>query len=594
MKNRVQKIKQKLNTGNFTDTYYQERFLYALLLVGVISLLIQTAYFTNTGQLVDAAFNILIIISLWVAVWILHNKYYHLAASLTILSSLALLLFSVSTTGLSDSTIFWFFAFPVLATFLKGKHDGGIWIFSVVLILIALYLAGDQGLINTIAIEYDAGTFQQLIIAVFIVAILVYFYQDNLDRKVQSIANREQKLSSMQENLKEEIEHRKAVGESLEHNLRVVAYQKARTEALIQSIGEGVIAVDKDGKVIMVNKTTEELFNYYEEDILGKSYSDLFTLYNEDDEPIPKDNHPLIQSLKNKKNSHATDYFFHDYNNKPVPVATTASSVELDGENIGSIEVFRDITEEKAVAKAKDEFLSLASHQLRTPLGAIRWYSERLLKTSRMKEKNRKYLETIYEDSARMSSLLTDYLNVSRLELGAKEINVSENKLDDIIEKVLDDVKPLIKDKKLQVKRNYEKDICIKTDARLLEMIVQNLISNAVKYTEENDSVTISASPYSGNDSSLKPGTMINVEDTGIGIPEDEQRKIFTKLFRAYNAQHSSKEGTGLGLYSVKTATDKLNGIIWFESKPGKGTHFAVTLPDLKADTINEKEEEDE
>lgn len=581
---------QKTPINQLIDTYYQERFLRTFLLLLITVVLAQTVYFVLTDSVGNALFNIWIAISLWTAVWTLHKNYYELASSLTILASLALLIFLVLVDGLSNTTIFWFFVFPVIATFLKGKRGGSIWLLAVVLSLVSIFLASRAGWIATIVIEYDAATFQQLIAAIFLVAVFVYFYQDNLDQKAQSVAQREEKLTNIYTQLQDEIAHRKSVADSLNQNVQTLERQKARTEALLENIGEGVIAVDREGKIIMANHVTKQLFNYYEKDVIGQYYGDLFTLYDEEDNPLPLEQHPLIQALNNQTYYHTADYFFHDYNNEPVPVSTTANPVQSEEENIGAIEVFRDITEERAMAKAKDEFLSLASHQLRTPLGAIRWYAERLLKTSRMKDKNRKYLETIYEDSARMSSLLSDYLNVSRLELGTKEFTITEVPLSDVVEKILNDTKPLIEDKELEIVQNLPDDMTLHTDKQALELILQNLISNAVKYTPEKGTITITATPYSGNNPSLKPGTVLNVEDTGIGIPQEQQRNIFTKLFRADNAQHSNIEGTGLGLYSVKATVEKLKGTIWFESKPEKGTTFAVTLPDLESDTMNKKE----
>ncbi|PSO43509.1 hypothetical protein BRC19_00115 [Candidatus Saccharibacteria bacterium QS_5_54_17] len=582
--------KRNTTLNDLIDTYYQERFLRVLLLLLIAVVLGQTLYYSFTEYFGGALFNVWIVVSLWVAVWTLHKNYYQLASSLTILASLALLVFSVLVSGLSDATIFWFFVFPVVATFLKGKRGGSIWLLTVVLILVSIYVASQTGMIATIEIEYNAATFQQLIAAIFLVAIFVYVYQDNLDRKAASVAEREEKLNTIYTQLQDEIAHRQSVADSLNQNVQTLQRQKARIEALLDSIGEGVIAVDQEGKIIMANHMTKQLFNYYEDDIIGQYYSDVFALYDTDDNPVPAKEHPLMQALHNQTHYHTAEYFFHDYNDEPVPVSTTATPVNSEDENIGAIEVFRDISEERAVAKAKDEFLSLASHQLRTPLGAIRWYTERLLKASQIKGKNRSYLETIYEDSARMSSLLSDYLNISRLELGRGEISVSEVAFGDVVAKTLNDAQPLIDEKQLAISQNFSQDLTLQTDEQSLELILQNLISNAVKYTPERGTVTITAGPYTGDKKSLQPGTVFHVEDSGMGIPLDQQRNIFTKLFRADNAQHSNIEGTGLGLYSVKATVDNLGGMIWFESQPERGSSFAVILPDLESGTMRQKE----
>lgn len=586
------KSHSQTTVDSLVDTYYQQRFLRVLLLALIAILLGQTVYFVYVGALLSAGFNCMIILSLWVARAVLEREQYPLASSLTVLSLLALLLFSILLDGLSSATTFWFFAFPVIATFLKGKHDGSIWLLSVVLVMVALYLASELGYIATQAIEYEAATFFQLVLAIFLVAIFVYVYQDHLDKKVQSVANKETQLSSIYTQLQDEIKHRKAVADSLDENLQILSRQKAQDEALLQSIGEGVIATDHEGEVILVNDMTKRLFNYYEKQVLGESHEQLFQLFDEEGNSLEQGQNPLMKTLSDHESCQTSKYYYRDYNQQLVPVAITTSPVELEGEVVGAIEVFRDITQERAAAKAKDEFLSLASHQLRTPLSAIRWYAERLLKTSRMKQKNRSYLEAIYEDSARMSSLLSDYLNASRLELKTTRVFASSIAPSEVIDDVLEDLQPMVKEKKLEILRHEQDGCSLQTDKHLLEMILQNLISNAVKYTPQNGTVTISTQSYTGKDPLLKDGIVISVEDTGIGIPPKEQVNVFNKLFRADNAASSDIEGTGLGLYTVKQAVERLDGKIWFESHPDKGTHFAVTLPPLDSDTMNDKEEE--
>ena len=589
------KSPKKSTVDEAVDLYYQQRFLRILLLilVGIIALQALVSVFLDS--LYVAGFSVMVLAALWVSVFVLHKGYYQLASSLTILILLSLLVFSVLIDGLSNATTFWFFVFPVVATFLRGKDGGTIWLLTVVLVILAIYVATQMGYIAVDVISYDADTFMQLILAVFLVAIFVYFYQDNLDKKTESVSQREGKLSQIYTQLQDEIKHREAVTASLDENLKIMSRQSAQNQALLESIGEGVIALDQDGKVIMANHVTMELFNFYKRDIINKKYVDVFKLYEDSGEEIDSSKHPIMATLKSQSGQHTSEYYCRNYNQELLPVSITTSPVQGDdGEIIGAIQVFRDISEERAVARAKDEFLSLASHQLRTPLGAIRWYAERLLKTADLADKDRKYLNTIYEDSARMSGLLSDYLDASRLQLRVNALKPKQQDVSEVVDKIIGDLKPIIKDKKLKIAKNMKEGATISTDSQLLEMIVQNLVSNAVKYTPAEGKVTVSVSSYRGNDKRLKGGLVLNVEDTGMGIPEDEQHNVFTKLFRAENAVTSDIEGTGLGLYSVKEAVSRLGGDIWFESKPGKGTHFAVTLPNIEPDTIEQKEDEDD
>ncbi|MEX0668431.1 MAG: PAS domain-containing sensor histidine kinase [Candidatus Saccharimonadales bacterium] len=579
--NNTDKKSSFLAISQLVDTSYQERFLKRFIFLIISIVLIQTTYFIFNDTLMQAAFNCLVLVGLWVSLLVLKKHSYELTSSLVILLTLSLVMFSVLTTGLGNNTIFWFFIFPIIATFLKGKHGGSIWLLILVLILATMFVGVDLGYIQVLEISYDASTFQQLILSIFLVAIFIYFYQDSLDQKAIMLKEKEEKLASIYTRLQEEIKRREKIGETLEQNLEALGHKEARDLALLQSIGEGVIATDASGEIIMINSVVEKMFNLYEKDVLGKSYSETFTLYNESGNPIPPSQSPLRQTIDKQEPQKSDRYFYRNYNGQPFPAVITASPILLDGQHIGVVEVFRDISEEKAIAKAKDEFISLASHQLRTPLSAIKWYAERLLKTLKLNSKDKEYMQTIYEDSARMSGLLSDYLNVSRLELKTENLNIAKINPEDVIKNILKDLNPLIKDKSLKVETKMSGTINIHTDSKLLDMIAQNLISNAVKYTPENGQVTISLSKYSGKDSHLQGGLVMNVEDTGMGIPEAEQSKLFTKLFRAKNALTSNVEGTGLGLYTMKAAIDRLGGIVWFDSKPG-GTSFAVTIPDMK------------
>lgn len=578
------------------DIQYQQRLLHVVLQAFIIIVLLQSTYYAFVGLALNAAFSIIIVLALWLAYAILSRDRYDLSSSLTVLSALALLVFSILTGGLDNTTAFWFFVFPVIATFLKGKRGGSIWLLSVVLTILTLFFAVQLGYIQTEAIEYNASTFFQIILGVFIVAIFVHFYQDSLETKSSILSEKEAKLSEIYTQLQDEIKQRQEAADSLEKNLQTMSRQKARDEALLQSIGEGVIATDIDGRIIFVNDVTRQLFNYYDQDITERDHQELFQLYDEEGNQIDQGNNPLTYTLQEQRSYQTSSYYYRDYNQQLVPVAITTSPIELNDEAIGVIEVFRDITQERAAARAKDEFLSLASHQLRTPLGAIRWYSERLLKTTRLQPKNRSYLQSIYEDSARMSSLLTDYLNASRIELKSNTLNIQPVCLSEIIDSILSDLDPLIKEKELEIVRHEQQAYSLTTDEHLVEMVLQNLISNAVKYTPKGGTVTISMQLYVGKDPELADAVVINVEDTGIGIPQEEQVNVFSKLFRADNANKHDIEGTGLGLYTAKQATERLGGSIWFESTPDKGTHFAVTLPPLEAessDTIRPSDKEE-
>jgi signal transduction histidine kinase len=240
--------------------------------------------------------------------------------------------------------------------------------------------------------------------------------------------------------------------------------------------------------------------------------------------------------------------------------------------------VAHDITHEVEIDRAKSEFVSLASHQLKTPLTAISWLTEALLAGDKgvLNDEQRKYVENIHATDRSMMEMVNDLLNVSRIELGTFQLRPEEINIVSFAQSVIDEQKQSADAKYLEVKSVCEQDLpTLRVDRNLIRMVFQNLLSNAIKYTPAGGNVSISIT----RGSSMNDTVYVTVSDTGIGIPKDEQDKVFDKLHRAKNAQASVPDGTGLGLYVVKTIVERVKGTITFDSIEGKGTSFHVTLP---------------
>jgi signal transduction histidine kinase len=251
------------------------------------------------------------------------------------------------------------------------------------------------------------------------------------------------------------------------------------------------------------------------------------------------------------------------------------------------VAIERDITKEKEIDKAKTEFVSLASHQLRTPLSAINWYTEMLLAgdAGEINEEQKKYLTEVSVGNKRMVALVNALLNVSRLDLGTFIIEPEAIDVVEMSKSVLGELEVQVLEKNINIKELYFDDVVMyQADQKLLRIVFQNLLSNAVKYTNENGVINISISKvlkggYVGLQSLIQDSLVISISDSGIGIPSDQKEKMFTKLFRADNARQSETEGTGLGLYIVKSIIDQSGGVVWFESEENKGAEFHVALP---------------
>jgi signal transduction histidine kinase len=235
---------------------------------------------------------------------------------------------------------------------------------------------------------------------------------------------------------------------------------------------------------------------------------------------------------------------------------------------------------EEEIEKSKTEFVTLASHQLRTPITAIGWFTEILLNgdAGKITSEQRDQLQQIYLSNQRMAALINDLLIASQLELGAIIMHNKKVDLPALAHSILNKVTAeYTQHKKLIVKEKYEKDIQpLFLDPDLIKIVFEHLFSNACKYTPENATIQVSIN----HEKTTQGKINITVSDTGYGIPARQQAKIFTKLFRAENIKSKETDGTGIGLYIAKSIIDKMGGEITFQSIEGEGTTFTVTLPE--------------
>lgn len=372
--------------------------------------------------------------------------------------------------------------------------------------------------------------------------------------------------------------------EDLENEKSVLEREKAKDEAVLLAIGDGLVVSDNDGNVVLVNKAFERLLGWDKHEVLGKDKYDIIRMESEDGTQVPKKERVrplLLMSGKKVKAANGTfvtttaDYYYVAKDGNRFPVMTTSTPIVLEDTIIGTVEVFRDVTEEKEIDKAKSEFVSLASHQLRTPLSTIKWYAEMLVSgdAGDLEQSQKEYVQEIYNGNERMIELVNALLNVSRIEMGTLAIEPQPTNIVDLAKSVEDELKNLIEEKKLVFKTNYNPDVpIVSLDPRMMRVVIQNLLTNSVKYTPNKGQVSISIKRHNGS-------VLIEVADTGCGIPQKQQSKIFTKLFRADNVKERDTGGTGLGLYIAKSIIDQTGGKIWFTSEEDKGTVFYVTIP---------------
>lgn len=387
------------------------------------------------------------------------------------------------------------------------------------------------------------------------------------DRELRGIKELEKAQATILETLQE---HKR--------DSKKILRKTAIDEAVLESIGDGLVVMDKLGVITYVNPTLERMVGWTSDEILGNSIVDTLILENEKGEQVSYNEEILSKVLAGGiVVADLTNPFYHVRKDKSrFPISTTVSPILLDGDIIGAVMTFRDITKEKEIDKTKTEFVSLASHQLRTPLSTINWYTEMLLAgdVGVLTEDQDRYLKEIYRGSQRMVSLVNALLSVSRMDLGTFVLEPEPTDFTRLIQNVLKEQQFHIERKKINISTAFPDTLpLIHADSKLLSMVVQNILSNSVKYTPDNGSISLSLSLAPD-----KKKILLTITDTGYGIPKNQQGQIFTKLFRADNVREKETEGTGLGLYIAKTIIDNSDGKLWFTSAENEGTTFFLEL----------------
>lgn len=353
----------------------------------------------------------------------------------------------------------------------------------------------------------------------------------------------------------------------------------AKITDLIYNMSNGVIMFDSQGKIITINPVAKRLIGDQSE-FFFERLSCLFKDCGSDEDKMedsPKSQltdlfHWVKEAILQDKVTHIDQM---QLGGKILEVFVTPVHDHLN-KVVSGVIILYDITHLAAIEQAKAEFLSIAAHQLRSPLGSMRWNMEMLLSgdEGEISDKVKKSLMSIYLGIQRMINEVNDLLIVSRIDqkrIPDKPVSVDVVSL---IHDVSQEMDYIFKQNSIKINLNYEKEFNpqIIIDSQRFRDIMQNLIHNAVKYNHSGGKVDISISE---EDKQIK----IDIEDTGIGIPLKEQSQIFSKFFRANNAVQTKTEGSGLGLFVVRSYVEGWGGKVWFESTEGKGTAFHLLLP---------------
>lgn len=360
-----------------------------------------------------------------------------------------------------------------------------------------------------------------------------------------------------------------ALVEQTEDEAGMIDKSERRFRSLIEKSWEVVVLVDGNGTIAYSSPSIKRVLGYDPDELLGTNG---FSIIYKDDRP---ESQKILGKLsKSFGKSEVLENRLIRKDGNTIWAQAIGTNL-LNDESVKAIVInFRDISEHKKLDEARTEFVSMAAHELRGPLANIRWYIESIsVSKLKLNTKVKNYISEIHSATIQMISLVNLLLNVSKIELGTLVTKIEKFDLVKVFKEVIATFDLQIEAKHLAIIENYEsKDIYVKSDKNLTMIIVSNLLSNSIKYTNDGGKINIRASVD-------KNYFVIEVSDTGIGIPQNEQKSVFTKLFRADNVKGKYPSGSGLGLYLVKSLVAELRGEIDFKSEVNKGTNFVVKIP---------------
>ncbi|PIV12901.1 MAG: hypothetical protein COS47_00030 [Candidatus Nealsonbacteria bacterium CG03_land_8_20_14_0_80_36_12] len=352
--------------------------------------------------------------------------------------------------------------------------------------------------------------------------------------------------------------------EDTEESRKKTEEEKSKTLAIITNLTDGLLFFDRENNLILVNPQAEVFLEIKFNDFLGTSLEKLSRFSSLK---------PLIDILKGEiETALRKELQFRENLILEISILPMLKKEE----KIGTLVILHDITREKMIERMKTEFVSISAHQLRTPLSAIKWTLKMLLDEDlgKITDEQRKYIERTYQSNERMIALIKDLLNVTKIEEGRYLYKLTYESIEKIVQSVIDSLKEDIKKKglKIEFRKPESKLPKIKVDIEKITLVIQNLLDNAIRYTRTGGEVTISLEKIN-----MEIG--FKIKDSGVGIPRNQQSRVFAKFFRGSNVMRMDTEGTGLGLFITKNIIKAHRGRIWFESEEGRGSTFYFILP---------------
>jgi two-component system phosphate regulon sensor histidine kinase PhoR len=369
-------------------------------------------------------------------------------------------------------------------------------------------------------------------------------------------------------------EEKKAVERRVEERTAEIQREKEKLQQVTKNIKDGVILLDSEGLVIFANEGLYRLFGWDQEAVtLPKVLEEVSRYFKETN---------FGESLTKCLQGEALTLSEVESQGKIFEIFFNNLQVKNDGkDDINYFVLFTDITEAKLLERSKSELVAVASHQLRTPLTAVRGNIEMLVDESYgpLNPQQRELLSDVDISTARLIGMVNDMLDITKIERGNLDMVLEYVSIKETIDSICSDLQAYAKRRGVVIESNITDDSIVYGDKSRVRQVLQNLIDNSIKYSKKTGVVHISSYVE-------RNFVKFILKDNGLGIPKVEQSKIFNRFYRASNTKKSSSSGSGLGLYIVKSIVGQLHGDIRFESEEDVGTTFYVSLPTSSLDTV--------
>ena len=355
--------------------------------------------------------------------------------------------------------------------------------------------------------------------------------------------------------------------EERERRLLEVAREKSRIRTIINAIDDGILVLNQQGELVFFNPRFLQLLDIQTELKIGEQVVQI----------LPAQMAKQIQEILN--NHQYFKAIRQEIVIKPpaemVVMVNTTPVLDESGQLIGVVSVFRDISQLKQLELLKSQFVNMVAHELKAPLGAIQGYLEMIINKTLGDEPEiyEKYLKRSLERSRALLDLINDLLNISRIEAGKVRREIERVCLSELVQEAVEFFRSEAEKRSITITLDLQPDLFVDVDKEELLRVLNNLISNAIKYNKDSGEIHISTSKN-------KHYVSIRVRDTGIGMKEEEKARLFEEFFRAKNQYTRGITGTGLGLSLVKKIVESYAGKIIVESEFEKGSTFTVFLPE--------------